>query len=147
MSRVVAQANLRMVRVSPQKMNLVAARIRGMSAQAALDYLAVCPKRVAVDVRKAVLSAMANAENNHGMDVSSLEIVESYVGKGTCLRRFRARAKGRGAGIRKMFSHLCIKVAEKVVEPSSKVAKAKKSAKPNGVASDESKAEGQKVEE
>lgn len=126
MSRVIAQANLRMVRVSPQKMNLVAARIRGMSAQAALDYLTVCPKRVAVDVRKAVLSAMANAENNHGMDIDSLVIVESYVGKGMCLRRFRARAKGRGAGIRKMFSHLCIKVAERITESAPKAARASK---------------------
>lgn len=112
MERVIVQANLRMIRVSPQKLNLVASRIRGMSVRAALDYLAVCPKRVAVDVRKAVLSAMANAENNHGLEIDELEIVESYVGKSATLRRFRARAKGRGAAIHKVFSNLCIKVAE-----------------------------------
>lgn len=115
--RATAQANLRMIRVSPQKLNLVAARIRGMSTTAALNYLSVCPKRAAVDVRKAVMSAVANAENNHGMDASNLEIVESFVGKGATLKRFRARAKGRGARICKVFSHLCIRVAEKERAP------------------------------
>lgn len=113
MARAIAQANLRMIRVSPQKLNLVAVRIRGMSTAAALNYLSVCPKRAAVDVRKAVMSAVANAENNHGMDASNLEIVESFVGKGATLKRFRARAKGRGARICKVFSHLCIRVAER----------------------------------
>lgn len=113
MSDFMAQAILKTIRVSPQKLNLVASRIRGMSVRKALDYLKFCPKRVSLDVFKTLNSAVANAENNHGMDIDLLYVKEAYVGKGMCLKRYQARAKGRGDGIRKPFSHLNIKVAEK----------------------------------
>lgn len=113
MSDFVAQAVLKTIRVSPQKLNLVAARIRGLSVRAALDYLKFCPKRAAVDVSKTLSSAIANAETNHGMDVDLLYVKEAFVGKDICLRRYRARAKGRGNRICKPFSRLSIKVAEK----------------------------------
>lgn len=116
MSDFVAQAVLKTIRISPQKLNLVAARIRGMSVQAALDYLKVCPKRASIDVAKTLTSAIANAENNHGLDVDLLYVKEAFVGKDICLKRFRARARGRGSRILKPFSRLSIKVAERADE-------------------------------
>jgi large subunit ribosomal protein L22 len=101
------------IRVSPQKLNLVAAVIRGMEVQRALDYLRFCKKRVAKDVYKTLSSAVSNAENNHGMDVALLYVKESCVGNDFVLKRFHARARGRGAGVKKRFSRLLIKVAEK----------------------------------
>lgn len=112
MNDFIAKAVLKNIRVSPQKLNLVAAKIRGMKLPKALAYLDFCNKRVATDVLKTVKSAAANAENNHGMDYEKLYVCEAFVGQGMCLKRFRARAKGRGDSIRKPFSHLNIKVAE-----------------------------------
>ena len=100
------------IRVSPRKLNLLAQQIRGKKVQKALDILAFSEKRVAETVHKALRSVIANAENNHNMDIDYLVIDESYVGKALTLRRFQAKAKGRGVGIRKPFSHLTITVRE-----------------------------------
>lgn len=102
----------RMVLASPRKVNLVARMIRGMSVSKALDTLKFCKKAVAVDVRKTVLSAVANAETNYSMDIDLLTVKEAYVGKAVTLRRFMARAKGRGAPIRKRFSRLTVVLCE-----------------------------------
>jgi large subunit ribosomal protein L22 len=111
-----AQAILRKIRVSPQKLNLVAQAIRGMSTRDADHFLRVCQKRVAKEVSKTLLSAVANAENNHGMDVDDLYVKEAFVGTGFVLKRFVARARGRGNVLRKPFSHLTIIVADKEEE-------------------------------
>ena len=108
-----ARAVVRNLRVSPQKLNEVAAMIRGLTAEKALAALAFSRRRIAGDVRKALQSAIANAENNHGLDVDSLVVREAHVGKGLVMKRFRARARGRGARILKPFSHLTIVVAER----------------------------------
>lgn len=105
----------KMIRVSPRKLNLIAGKIRGMRIDKALTYLAFSQKRSAVDVRKTLLSAVSNAENNHAMDIDRLFVKEAYVGQGMKMRRFQARAKGRGAPISKYFSHLSIVVEEKEV--------------------------------
>lgn len=102
----------RMVLASPRKVNLVAKMIRGMKVMKALDALQFCEKAVARDVRKVLEAAIANAENNHGLDLDSLFVQEAYVGKAIVLRRFMARAKGSGASIHKKFSHLTIVVCE-----------------------------------
>ena len=108
-----AQAVLRNLRVSPQKLNLVAAMIRGMDANKAIAALSFSRRRIAGDVKKALQSAIANAENNHSLDVDRLVVKEAHVGKGLVMKRFKARARGRGARILKPFSHLTIIVAEK----------------------------------
>ena len=108
-----AQAVLRNLRVSPQKLNLVAAMIRGMDANKAIATLSFSRRRIAGDVKKVLQSAIANAENNHSLDVDRLVVKEAHVGKGLVMKRFRARARGRGARILKPFSHLTIVVAEK----------------------------------
>ena len=108
-----ARAVLRNLRVSPQKLNLVAAMIRGLDANRALSALAFSRRRIAGDVKKVLQSAIANAENNHSLDVDRLKVKEAYVGKGLVMKRFKARARGRGARILKPFSHLTIVVAEK----------------------------------
>ena len=108
-----AQAVLRNLRVSPQKLNLVAAMIRGMDANKALATLSFSRRRIAGDVKKVLESAIANAENNHSLDVDRLLVKEAHVGKGLVMKRFKARARGRGARILKPFSHLTIVVAEK----------------------------------
>ena len=110
-----AQAMLKNIKVSPQKLNLVAGAIRGKHVSEALGFLSHSRKRCAYDVRKTLMSAIANAENNHDMDVDSLHIAEAYVGKSMVLKRFRARAKGRGARILKPFSRLTIELVEKEV--------------------------------
>ncbi|MCX7338703.1 MAG: 50S ribosomal protein L22 [Alphaproteobacteria bacterium] len=110
-----AMAILNGLRVSPRKLNLIAQAIRGMKADKAINYLSFCQRRVAKDVKKTVLSAIANAENNHGLDIDKLYIHEAYVGHGIRLKRFHARAKGRGASIKKVFSNLSVKVIEKEV--------------------------------
>lgn len=115
MKQKTAQAVLKTFRVSPRKLNLVAAKIRGMKVESALNFLTFSQKRTAHDVKKTVLSAIANAENNHGMDIDRLYIHEAYVGHALKLKRFHARAKGRASSIQKVFSHLSIKVAEKEV--------------------------------
>ena len=108
-----AQAVLRNLRVSPQKLNLVAAMIRGMDANKASATLSFSRRRIAGDVKKVLQSAIANAENNHSLDVDRLVVKEAHVGKGLVMKRFKARARGRGARILKPFSHLTIVVAEK----------------------------------
>jgi len=107
-----AQAVLRNLRVSPTKLNLVAEMIRGMKAADALNQLQFSSKRIAVDVRKTLQSAIANAENNHNLNVDSLVVKEAWVGKSMVLKRFHARARGRGAQILKPYSHLTIVVRE-----------------------------------
>ena len=107
-----AMAINRMVRVSPQKLNLVAAMIRGKSVDAALAILTFSMKRISEDVKKTLQSAVANAENNHGLDVDGLVVVEAYVGKDMVLKRGRPRARGRYGKILKPFSQLTIKVRQ-----------------------------------
>ena len=107
-----ARAKLRMLRISPQKLNLVAAMIRNKPVEKALNELAFSRKRAAADVKKVLESAIANAENNHGLDIDSLVVTEAYVGKNLVMKRFRARARGRGARILKPFAELTIVVRE-----------------------------------
>ncbi len=103
-----ARAVLRMLRISPQKLNLLAQQIRGLSVEKALNELQFSPKRHAADVRKALQSAIANAENNHGLDIDSLVVSQAHVGKNLVMKRIRARARGRAARIHKPFSQLTI---------------------------------------
>jgi large subunit ribosomal protein L22 len=101
-----------MLRVSPQKLNLVAQLIRGKKVATALADLEFSQKRIARDVRKCLESAIANAENNHNLDVDDLVVKEAHVGKALVLKRFHARARGRGARILKPFANLTIVVRE-----------------------------------
>ena len=107
-----AKAVARMLRVSPQKLNLVAQLIRGKKVATALADLEFSRKRIARDVRKCLESAIANAENNHNLDVDDLVVKEAHVGKALVLKRFHARARGRGARILKPFANLTIVVRE-----------------------------------
>ena len=107
-----AKAVGRMIRTSPQKLNLVAQLIRGKKAEQALNDLAFSRRRVAGEVKKVLQSAIANAENNHNLDVDDLVVAEAYVGKNLVMKRFRARAKGRAARILKPFSQVTIVVRE-----------------------------------
>jgi large subunit ribosomal protein L22 len=107
-----AKAIARSLRVSPQKLNLVAALIRGKKVAAALADLEFSRKRIAIDVRKCLQSAIANAENNHQLDVDDLVVAEAHVGKGLVMKRFSPRARGRAGRISKPFSHLTIVVRE-----------------------------------
>src|SRR5688572_10788614 len=107
-----AKAIARMLRVSPQKLNLVAALIRGKKVSAALADLEFSRKRIARDVKKCLESAIANAENNHNLDVDDLVVSQAFVGKALVMKRFHARARGRGARIEKPFSNLTIVVRE-----------------------------------
>ncbi|MBN8941478.1 MAG: 50S ribosomal protein L22 [Rhizobiales bacterium] len=107
-----AKAIARMLRVSPRKLNLVAALIRGKPVDTALADLEFSRKRIAGAVRKCLESAIANAENNHDLDVDDLVVAEAHVGKAMVLKRFHARARGRGARIEKPFSHLTIVVRQ-----------------------------------
>jgi len=107
-----AMAKLKMIRISPQKLNLVAQMIRGSKVEKALADLEFSSKRISGDVKKCLESAIANAENNHGLDIDSLIVSEAYVGKNLVMKRFRARARGRGAKILKPFSELTIVVRE-----------------------------------
>jgi large subunit ribosomal protein L22 len=107
-----AQAVCRSIRVSPQKLNLVAAMIRGKKVDKALAELTFSRKRIAIDVKKTLQSAIANAENNHDLDVDSLIVAEAYVGKNIVMKRFRPRARGRTGPILKPFSQLTVVVRE-----------------------------------
>jgi len=107
-----AQAVLRNLRISPQKLNLVATMIRGLDANKAIATLSFSRRRIAGDVKKVLQSAIANAENNHSLDIDKLIVKEAYVGKGLVMKRFHARARGRGARIIKPFSHLTILLSE-----------------------------------
>ncbi len=108
-----ARAFSRSMRVSPRKLNLLAQMIRGKSAEAALAALSFSPRRIAVEVKTVLESAIANAENNHQLDVDQLVVSEAYVGKSLLMRRFHARARGRAGKISKPFSNLTIIVREK----------------------------------
>jgi large subunit ribosomal protein L22 len=107
-----AMAVNRMLRVSPQKLNLMAAMIRGKPVDSALSMLAFSRKRIAEDVKKTLQSAVANAENNHGLDIDDLVVSEAWVGKNMVLKRGRPRARGRYGRILKPFSQLTIKVRQ-----------------------------------
>ena len=107
-----ARAVHRMIRISPQKLNLVAQLIRGKKAARALNDLEFSSKRIAGDVRKCLQSAIANAENNHDLDVDSLIVAEAHVGKSIVMKRFMARGRGKSSRITKPFSHLTIVVRE-----------------------------------
>ncbi|MEM8777007.1 MAG: 50S ribosomal protein L22 [Pseudomonadota bacterium] len=107
-----AMAKLRMLRTSPQKLNLVAAMIRGKKVDKALNDLTFSNKRIAQDVKKCLQSAIANAENNHNLDVDELIVAEAWVGKNLVMKRGRPRARGRFGRIMKPFSELTIKVRE-----------------------------------
>ncbi|KQB13476.1 50S ribosomal protein L22 [Rhodobacter capsulatus] len=107
-----AFAKAKMLRTSPQKLNLVAALIRGKKVEKALADLTFSKKRIAEDVRKCLQSAIANAENNHGLDVDNLVVVEAWVGKNLVMKRGRPRARGRFGKIMKPFSEITIKVRQ-----------------------------------
>ena len=111
-----AKAVARMLRVSPQKLNLVAQLIRGKKVATALADLEFSQKRISGVVRKCLESAIANAENNHDLDVDDLVVSQAFVGKALVLKRFHARARGRGARILKPFSNLTIVVREVAAE-------------------------------
>ena len=108
-----AKAVARVLRISPQKLNLVCQSIRGKSAEAALAQLTFSKRRIAGDVRKALQSAIANAENNHQLDVDRLYVAEATVGKSFVMKRFRARARGRAGRILKPWSRLTVVVRER----------------------------------
>ncbi len=107
-----AQAVAKSLRVSPQKLNLVAQLIRGKKVDKALADLTFSRKRIAGDVRKTLQSAIANAENNHSLDVDQLIVAEAYVGKNLVMKRFHTRARGRMGKILKPFSQLTVVVRE-----------------------------------
>jgi large subunit ribosomal protein L22 len=107
-----ARAVAKNLRVSPQKLNLVAGLIRGKKVDRALADLEFSRKRIAQDVRKCVMSAVANAENNHDLDVNALVVSEAYVGKNLVMKRFAARGRGRGFRILKPFSQITVVVRE-----------------------------------
>src|SRR3954447_15715301 len=111
-----AKAVARNLRVSPQKLNLVAQLIRGKKVATALADLEFSQKRISHEVRKCLESAIANAENNHDLDVDDLVVAQAHVGKAMVLKRFHARARGRGARILKPFSNLTIVVREVAAE-------------------------------
>jgi large subunit ribosomal protein L22 len=107
-----AKAVCRLLRVSPQKLNLVAAMIRGKKVDTALADLTFSRKRIAGDVKKTLQSAIANAENNHGLDIDDLVVSEAFVGKAFVMKRFHARARGRAGRIEKPFSNLTVVVRQ-----------------------------------
>ena len=107
-----AMAKTRMLRTSPQKLNLVAGMIRGKKVEKALSDLTFSKRRISADVKKCLQSAIANAENNHNLDVDELIVAEAYVGKNLVMKRGRPRARGRFGALRKPFSELTIKVRQ-----------------------------------
>ena len=108
-----AQAVVRNLRVSPRKLNLVAAMIRDLPAPQAIATLTFSKRRIAQQVRKALESAIANAENNHQLDVDRLVVSRAEVGRSIVMRRFHARGRGRASRVEKWFSHLRIVVTER----------------------------------
>ncbi|MCP5364774.1 MAG: 50S ribosomal protein L22 [Hyphomicrobiales bacterium] len=111
-----AMAFARQIRVSPRKLNLVAGLIRGKGCETALAELQFCQRRIAGEVRKLLQSAIANAENNHQLDVDRLFVAEATVGKALVMKRFRARARGRAARIEKPFSNMRLILRERQEE-------------------------------
>ena len=108
-----AMAVVRKLRIGAQKLNLLAESIRGLSVEDAMNQLAFSKRRIAVDVRKVVQSAVANAENNHDLDVDRLYVAEATVGRSLVMKRWRPRARGRAAQIQKPFSNLTVVVRER----------------------------------
>jgi large subunit ribosomal protein L22 len=121
-----ARAVAKNLRVSPQKLNLVAGMIRGKKVDKALADLEFSRKRIAQDVRKCVMSAVANAENNHGLDVNALVVSEAWVGKNLVMKRFAARGRGRGASILKPFSQITVIVRQSEEGAEDKAARKSK---------------------
>ncbi|CUW47596.1 50S ribosomal protein L22 [Novacetimonas hansenii] len=121
-----AQATTRNIRISPRKLNLVAGLIRNKPAAQAVATLTFSKRRIAQQVKKTLESAIANAENNHQLDVDQLVVARAEVGKSIVMRRFHARGRGRSARIEKFFSHLTIIVAER--QPEAEAATGKKAA-------------------
>ncbi|MBV1834315.1 MULTISPECIES: 50S ribosomal protein L22 [Novacetimonas] len=121
-----AQATTRNIRISPRKLNLVAGLIRNKPAAQAIATLTFSKRRIAQQVKKTLESAIANAENNHQLDVDQLVVARAEVGKSIVMRRFHARGRGRSARIEKFFSHLTIIVAER--QPEAEAATGKKAA-------------------
>ncbi len=112
-----SKAILRTLRISPQKLNLVAQSIRGLSAEKAVNELRFSQKRIAKDVLKCLKSAIDNAENNHSLDVDSLVVAQAHVGKNITMKRMHTRARGRGVRIEKMFSQLTIVLRDTSKQP------------------------------
>ena len=108
-----AKAIARMLRISPQKLNLVAGLIRGKKVSSALADLQFSRKRIATDVKKCLESAIANAENNHQLDVDRLYVKEAFVGRAFVMKRFHARGRGRASRVEKSFSNLTVIVRER----------------------------------
>jgi len=119
-----AQAVTFNIRVSPRKLNLVAAMIRGKKAQDAVAQLTFSKRRIAGTVKKTLESAIANAENNHSLDVDRLVVSRAEVGRAAVMKRFHARGRGRSATSEKWFSHLKIVVAEQVVAEAAEAQEA-----------------------
>ncbi len=114
-----AKAVLRTLRISPQKLNLVAQSIRGLSAEKAVNELRFSQKRIAKDVLKCLKSAIDNAENNHGLDVDGLVVAQAHVGKNLTMKRMHTRARGRGARIEKLFSQITIVLRDTTKQPET----------------------------
>ena len=129
-----AMAVARNIRVSPRKLNLVAQQIRGKKVDNALNVLTFSPKRIAGVVKKTLQSAIANAENNHDLDVDDLVVKEASVGKNLVMKRFHARARGNAGGIEKFFSQITIVVEEKREEKTEEAKPAASSKKSGGKA-------------
>jgi large subunit ribosomal protein L22 len=108
-----AMAFVKAIRISPRKLNLVAQLIRGKTAQSALAELTFSHRRIAADVKKALQSAIANAENNHQLDVDRLYVKEATVGRALVMKRFHTRGRGRSAKVQKFFSNLTVVVRER----------------------------------
>ncbi|MGZ9097619.1 MAG: 50S ribosomal protein L22 [Micavibrio sp.] len=108
-----AKAMTKYLATSPRKLNLVAQMIRGKAAGKALVDLDFCERRMAREVKKTLQAAVANAENNHNLDVDRLFVAEAVVGKSVMMRRFRARARGRVGPVEKFFSRITIIVRER----------------------------------
>ena len=107
-----AKVYLKSIKVSPKKLNIIISPIRGLNVEKALNYLSFSQKRISYQIKKALQSAIANAENNHQLDVDKLYVHEASVGKGLVMKRFKPRAKGRGVRVLKHFSNLTIKLKE-----------------------------------
>lgn len=110
------KAVINRLRISPRKLNLVAGMIRGMGVSAALTQLTFSSKRIAIDVKKALQSAIANAENNHNLNVDALYVKEAFVGKNIVMRRVHTRGRGKSAGIKKPFANLTLILREREEE-------------------------------
>jgi large subunit ribosomal protein L22 len=129
LSETEARAVARNLRVSPRKLNLVAQLIRGKKVDVALADLEFSRKRIAQDVRKCVMSAVANAENNHSLDVNDLVVTQAHVGRNLAMRRFHARGRGRMSPIEKPFAQLTVVVkemAQEVADESKRAGKSKR---------------------